>query len=429
MGTAFQDLLWPFQIALLAPVAGGLGALLLVQRRTPWSDAGACGLLIWAVSGSGAGVPFVLATAAAMLYGRSNWRRLWVVAVPLALLVVWYLGWGTSEHVTSEALLAAPQYVFDAAAYTTAGFGGLSPTWGAPLAVAAVIGCVAAVRHRPRRDLVLLAGGLVGALSFWILAAVARADYVDPGASRYLYIGAVFLILIAVDCVAGRTVGTVVGVVLGLMAVVFLVANVGALRNGERVLRASDTSVKEALGATDIAAPVVAPRFTPDLVHAPQITAGPYLAAARDLGTPALSPAQLAAAPESGREHADQVLLQAERVGLTPASHVIGSKPPSVIAVAGGQLTRSGSCDLLRPQAPPISVEAVASPGETLYVARAGQPGVSVYVRRFGANFSGVFGSVPPGASAALGFPADAAPSRDWTVQLVARAAFRICAR
>src|SRR5437764_10292120 len=111
MGTAFQDLLWPFQIALLVPVAGGLGALLLVQRRTHRADAGASALLILSLSGSGAGVPFVLGTGAVLIYQRSNWRRFWVVALPLALFVIWYLGWGTSERITSDSVLGIPQYV------------------------------------------------------------------------------------------------------------------------------------------------------------------------------------------------------------------------------------------------------------------------------------------------------------------------------
>jgi len=40
MGTAYQDLLWPFQISYLGSVAGGLGALALLERALPPAWAG-----------------------------------------------------------------------------------------------------------------------------------------------------------------------------------------------------------------------------------------------------------------------------------------------------------------------------------------------------------------------------------------------------
>src|SRR5581483_8510725 len=51
MGTAAQDLLWGFQIGFLGSVAGGLGALVLIEDRR--SDALAAALLTWAIASSG----------------------------------------------------------------------------------------------------------------------------------------------------------------------------------------------------------------------------------------------------------------------------------------------------------------------------------------------------------------------------------------
>ncbi len=56
MGTASQDLLWPFQIGFFSSVAGGLGALALIEDGR--SDVLACLLLVWSIVSSAIGIPF-----------------------------------------------------------------------------------------------------------------------------------------------------------------------------------------------------------------------------------------------------------------------------------------------------------------------------------------------------------------------------------
>lgn len=85
MGTAWQVLLWPFQIGYIASVAGGLGALILLdggQRR----DGAVAALLTWAVISSGVGLAVVVASAVWLLVHRDPWRRFWVIAAPLVIL-------------------------------------------------------------------------------------------------------------------------------------------------------------------------------------------------------------------------------------------------------------------------------------------------------------------------------------------------------
>jgi len=121
MGTAYEDLLWPFQIGLLASVAGGLGALLCLERRDRRGDVAAAALLLWSLTGSAVGVPFLVACAVTLIAQRGAWSRLWVVAAPAAIFALWYLGWGVSEQITSDGVLGAPRYVADAAAGALAG--------------------------------------------------------------------------------------------------------------------------------------------------------------------------------------------------------------------------------------------------------------------------------------------------------------------
>ena len=320
LGTAWQDLLWPFQIGYLGSVAGGLGALTLLDspRSRTLSDAAAAGCLIWSVASSGVGIAFLCACALLLIAHGSAWRRLWIIALPTVLFAAWYVGWGTSEPITSDAVLGAPQYVATAAGGATAAIAGLdSAAWGPPLAVAFVVGVCVALRSRGVGLTPMLLATVGGALVFWTLAAVARADVADPDASRYVYIGAVFLFLIAGEAQLGLGIRGGWMVAVGLVAAAAIVSNLNVLRTGESSLRASDTSVRTSLAAVQIAAPLVAPGFQPDPVNAPQINAGPYLAAVRDLGSPAYTVPELERAPLTVQAEADSVLAQAEQLAVT----------------------------------------------------------------------------------------------------------------
>jgi hypothetical protein len=415
MGSAFQDLLWPFQIGYLGSIAGGLGALALLElpgsrRNDPWS----CALLIWSVASSGVGIAFLFAAAVLLLARRAPWPRLWIVAVPAVLFLAWYVGWGTSEHVTSNAVLGAPQYVADAAAGAAAGLAGLDDgTWGAPLLVALLALLTLAWRvHRggPPTPMLLAATG--GALAFWALTAITRSEGFEPAASRYLYIGAVFILIVAAEAEFGKGISRSWLVVPLLLLAGAILGNLSALRGGERGLRSWDDSVRAALGAVDVAAPVVSPAFEPSPVFLPGITAGAYLDAARELGTPALT--------VTGLEHggglaqtADRVLVLAERLAVTRTA-------PGTATAASSQ-----GCRQLRRG----SVELQVSAGGTVSIKTERGSGARLYVRRFSGAFGlGALGTVPGASSATVAFPADRAPRVPWTVRVVSAAPLLACA-
>jgi hypothetical protein len=421
MGTAYQDLLWAFQISLLGSVAGGLAALALLEHKTRRADALAALMLAWSLSSSGVGAAFLVACAVVVIAQRSPWRRLWVVIAPAALFAIWYIGWGTSQHITSDSVLAAPQYIADAAAGAVAGMAGLSSSWGPALAVAtfAAIALLWSRRLDAAPSPMLLAA-LAGALSFWGLSAVERADVAEPTASRYLYIGAVFILLMAVD-VAARIRPRVGPLVLGgLLLAGALISNLNALRAGERGLRASDTSVRASLRVIEVAAPVVAPTFVPEPVNAPQVSAGPYLAAVRDLGSPALSERELEIAPEGLRVRSDGVLEQAEQLSLIPArGSGLGLRPVTVTASAGGLRSSIGPCTRFDPTGPTASIDLQVRPGAVLLLRTApGTPG-ALYLRRYASTFAAApFAQIAPGRNNALRLPADLAPALPWHVRI-----------
>jgi hypothetical protein len=395
LGTAYQDLLWPFQIGFLGSVAAGLGALVLLERPGRRSELGAAALITYSVGSSGIGLAF-LAAAAAMLVTTSELRRrVWVVAAPAALFAIWYLGYGTGEHITATSVLGASRYVADAASGAVAGISGLSENYGTPLLIAVLAWIwIGARRHRGTTRPVLIAA-VTGALVFWGLSAVARAHEAAPQSSRYVYVGAVFVMLAALDAWAEIKPTRLTLASVGVLSAAALLGNLSVLRAAERAYRATDTGVQAALGATDIAKPVVSRYFLVSPVGAPQVSAGPYFAAEQALGTPALTLSQLQTAAPGLQVTADDTLERAE--SIRPAPVPVGSAPCT-------------------PAAPTTPVR--LTPGSRLVVQTGAQP-VTLGARRFSASFPGTpLATLQPHTVSQLRFPADLAPSIPWFVQV-----------
>ncbi len=425
MGTSWQILLWPFQMGYLMSVAGGLGALLALERRAARSDVAAGVLLTIAVGSSGVGVAFIVASAVVMLVQRSPRRRFWVVVVPLVLFGIWYLGWSAGESTSSDAILNAPQYVANAAAGAMAGVAGLDLSWGPPLVIGLVFGLVAVWQRRTdRRVTPMLLGAIAGALTFWGLAAVTRADALEPAASRYLYVGAVFILLLIAEVAASRArLGIWSLVALVLLALGAIVSNLHALRAGERGLRSNDVQARAALGAVQLAAPVVPPTFIADPTVLPVVAAGPYLAAVHDLGSPAFTPAQLGHQSEAARTQADGVLARAERLEVAPfAGPLRGTRTLTTTSVNGARLTNRNGCARLVPDPArgdaPITAEVTLRPGSRLLIGSRSGAGGNVLVRRFGATYLSTPIGALNGPTDVISFPADAAASVPWHVLL-----------
>lgn len=431
MGTAWQVLLWPFQISFLTSVAGGLAALALLDLPGRRWDPLACASLVWSLSGSGTGLAFLAAAAVLIIAQRSPWQRLWVVAVPAVLFAVWYLGWGgSSEQITSDSILGAPQYVADAAAGAVGGIAGLNSAWWPALAVGALV-LVSGAWRRGRGDgpsPMLLAAAL-GVLTFWGLAALVRSSGPDPAASRYLYVGAAFIWLIVAEALREYPLRASWLWLGGILAAGALISNAGALRTGERGLRASDDSVRASLGVLDIAAPVVSPGFVPESGNAPQVTAGPYLAAARDLGSPALTLGELKRTPEPILSHSDKLFVLAERLFLAPSSGSgTGTRRVDVVATSGGRASAVGPCTTFVPAGSQGYLEVRVTPGEALNLSAAPGGPSAVYIRRLDPAYQpSPVGNVAGGSASVLRFPADRAPELPWYAQVRATTRMTAC--
>jgi hypothetical protein len=96
LGGGWENLTNAFQLAWLASMALGLGAVLLMPEQGRFARRDVYGwiLNVAALTFSGIGITMVLVTGGVAL-GRRGWRvALRVVSVPGVVYVIWYLGWG-----------------------------------------------------------------------------------------------------------------------------------------------------------------------------------------------------------------------------------------------------------------------------------------------------------------------------------------------
>jgi hypothetical protein len=399
LGPGWVDILWPFQIGWLLSLAAGLGCLLMLDRADRVGDVGACVLLGVSLASSGLGLAVALGVAVDVLWERRGWRHAWIVAAPLAVYALWWIAYQDAHFFRRHNILVAPGYIADSAAGAISSLAGLTETaglrpdtplvWGRFLAVLAVVVLLwrlAATRPVPRRVVTLLT--LV--LSFWTLTALNRAHISTPFTSRYLYVGAFFILLLAAEVARGTRLPRGAAVLLGAAVAAAIVSNLAVLRDGARSVQNQSQLVKANLAAVEIGRPI-APR---DLVltHFPAyplliIKVGAYLAAEEAIGSPAATPAQLARQPKAARRVADLTLIDIHRLRLQPTRRgVRPGAPPTVEAAAGGTVVRRAACvsfvpAKVTPMAAAHQLDVIV-PSSGLVVTSQGGP-VTVSVRRF----------------------------------------------
>lgn len=421
LGAGWEDILWPFQIGYMLSVASGLGALLLLDRDRRGSDAGAALALAVALASSSLGIPMAIGAFAYLVVRPARRARLWVVAAPLALYALWYLGYGKSA-LKRENFTAAPGYSAEEVAGATAGVTGLPVEWGRTLAVAAVAALIwrmSRVRELPRSFAMVL----VAAASFWGLTALARADVGEPAASRYLYAGGLFVLMIAAEALRGWLPSRLALGLVGAGALLAVVSGLGEFHDAANGLRSTDQIVKAEITPLEIGAGRMPADFQPEPAKAPQIEAGGYIAAVEDIGSsPAFTEKQLAGIDDGRRRLADGVFTRGYGLRLLPAS-ALGVAAPGPVAdqpIESAVITR-GACVLALPQTGSTATVAFTAPAGGVSI-RA--PGGKVALRRFADSF----GDPLPGsaASALLRIPSDRS-SRPWHVRVSGAKRIQAC--
>jgi hypothetical protein len=168
-----------WQITIIAPVALGFGALLLLPERGPLQrrDAGVAALLLVGLVCSGVGVTMTAVVALAALL-RRGWRiTAALVAGPAAVYAIWYVFEGTTgqrnDTALSTALRDLPGFVWRG---ITSAFSGLTRVPESGAVVLAVVVVWLVWRARPRREpWPLVTATTVGAVVSIALTGLRRA--------------------------------------------------------------------------------------------------------------------------------------------------------------------------------------------------------------------------------------------------------------
>jgi hypothetical protein len=426
LGPAWQDLLWPFQVGFVGSAAAGVGMLLALEEEGRGWDVAAGALLAVSIAFSSLGLPFAAAAivAVAQRAGERGWKRLAIPVAPLALYAIWWAAWGhnAENHVSAHNIAAAPGFAgegfghsFDALLALATIFDeavGRS-SWGIPLLVA--LGCLVAVAVFRGRRYGLRSSlwpALSAALAFWLLAGANTIAGREAWSSRYLYIGALFVLLVAADLLRGVRIPRPALALAAVLALVVVGFNLVPLREGRDFFRGESDLTRADLGALEIAAPTVEPSFAlpPEIsgtTFLNEITAGEYLQAVSEYGSPADDPAALAVAPAADRTQADVVLANALPVAIE-------TEAPSTPA--------AGKCSRVAGGA---GKSVPLAPGRTTIALGPGGTG-TVGLRRFAATDSLVTEGIAAGSTTVLDIPADRS-DRPWLLRVTAPGGASVC--
>ncbi|HEX6713546.1 MAG TPA: hypothetical protein VF066_09170 [Thermoleophilaceae bacterium] len=331
-GSFWEDTMWPFQIGFIGALACGVGAFIALDRHSARGDMVACALLILAVAQASVGLPF-LAGVAFELVLRRDWRRLWVVALPVALYAAWKLAYPSSD-IRRENIRKTPDYVYEAAAGAAGSIFGLDRAAGKILLWAG-LGLLVDACIRGRASIRIWALGAT-AVAFWTAAALARAQLGAPDVSRYLLPGATLLMLMVLEGARGlRPNRTLALVLIALVPILY--------SHGKDVLEAGAattiTTYSPFLQDDYKALQLIRPhlRIDPktwqlDAQRAPDIDVASYYSLIDSFGDPAPSFDSVINSPPAPRANTDGVMLVGSGTAMqaSTAPSPMPAQPPQI---------------------------------------------------------------------------------------------------
>jgi hypothetical protein len=429
-GADYAHVLLGNGFTVVGALACGLGALLALDRGDRRGDVIACTLLCLGVLTYTVALAFVAGIGVAVLLRGDRWRRIWIVAIPVAIYAAWWL-WAldaagsSQEQLTLSDALLLPSWGFQSLSAVLGGLTGIDYAFGdesAGAAGALALAALIALGLRIRRGAVplMLWAALGIVLAYWLMSVLGNSLLRTPDSPRYMYPGAIGVLVVATWALAGWRPTRFALVTVFVVAAAGVATNLILLRDGSDTLRAVATATEADFGALELAGQAADPGFSPDgsttgsipsafALSAVRATGAPptgsYLEAVERYGSIGTDPAQLATLDESGRARVDTLLARATGLAAQPLEP--GTEPDGCVALA---------------EAPATQLE--LAPGETAVVAAGGQA-ATVELRRFAESAAVEVGEVGPGAAATIVVPADAAP-QPW--RLSSPDDLRVCA-
>ncbi|HEY8002135.1 MAG TPA: hypothetical protein VID76_09370 [Solirubrobacterales bacterium] len=396
LGAAWEVMIWAFDLHTVGSLAAGLGALLAFERGGRRADLVACVLLIASVALVEVGLAFIAGIAVGILIAPDRWRRIWVVAIPAVLFAAWY-AWALQydlNGITSGGLGSLIPSVIDSlGGVLVALTGTFAPATGIatrfvvqdPLATVLAIVVVCLLGFRAFRGGIprTIWPPLTALLVYWALIGLADRP---ADSSRYVFVGAVLLLLVAGDALRRIKPTTLAIAALAVLVAIALPANIARLFDGgdsladESALTRSEFAMLELAGANADPAYVSAYDPAAHAVGAPPLVISPsvYAETARRIGSLASSLEQVQDADVTARRVDDVVLVGALDIDLepSPAPQSEGScrdlpeAPGAVALPPGGALVSAASSD---PAAIGLARFVVESPSAQLGSAEPGE--------------------------------------------------------
>ena len=438
-GPGWEVIIFPFGIFFLSATLAALAAMLALDRGDRPGDVLASILLTVAVAASSFGIPLLAGAAAEILWRRDRFRRIWIVAVPVALYGLWYFTYNTGTgHDVPIDVGEMPLFVVHAATGT------LSALLGVPLGVetqpmsihsllepaAHVLALVAlgALIWRVRRlghvtpRLAMLVTTL---LSFWVLTGLARGGTGQHYAGRYVYPATVLLVLLIAEVAPGLRLGrrtfaavAVVAVGAGLLNTAWLIKDSKGRRTFTRPLAAE-------LAAVEIMRDKLAPDVLIDQRRSSGLRVGEYLALRDELGSPALSQAQLAAADPELTAAADELLMRSA-VKVVPLPQA--PRPRFQQRVTGSAAAHGvkRECLYIRPPRGQTVTASMDAPAYGFSVKARRPERFQVRLRRFGTAWSPPRPLLPDRGGTLFGVPLGTS-TVPWKVEITGRGRFVLC--
>jgi len=326
LGTGWQNSLWPFQVGFMGSVAGFLAALILLDPHSHSKNARAAALrsvgssmcLVYSVMSSGVGLAAIAGISLWILLNRSSLRSQWWVLVPAVVTYgVWYSTYGGGQS-ANFAPSAVPRYVAESAAFAVGGLFGFDLFWGAlttGIALTALISQL--VRGKPSTAATWVpAVGFL--LSFWVLTAISRGVFGEPGASRYVYVGVIVGVVAACYAFPVSAFGKSL---FASLAIVSVIATSSTLSAGASGLRYEGEVMRTLLAWVDIHGERMPADLVIDQRHSPQLTVAGYRDATDTFaGTPAFG-IDLSQVSPPYAERLDLLVSRSWVVETPPVSH------------------------------------------------------------------------------------------------------------
>lgn len=381
-GPGWADILWPFQVGYLLSLGAGIGGLLALERDDETGDVLTAALLLLSIASGSLGLPILAAAAVEVLCSRRRKERLWVIALPVALYSVWYGAFSPESQIDPSRIYELPEFVLRSAAGSAGALlssgqlaGGIALLLLVPLAAWRIW----RMPTVPVRVWTLLA---IPPL-LWGLTALARAGLENPNASRYLYPGAVLILLIAIELLRGFTVPLTIAAVLVVTVAITTGLNLRDMNTGFVTLGYASELTSGALAGLELAGPNAKPQLRPEQRAAPQVSAGQYLPAVREYGSPAPAFDELAGVSILTRRSVDETLVAAYRLDKPPpAIGPIGNVAPRVLASRGATVRMRPACAKLRGE-PGANQATVAIPAAGITLRADGMGRSTLRLRRF----------------------------------------------